>query len=385
MSTPEMELVRFLQDDLGAQEFQAKRALLRAAPYHLEIREEDDLYNVMYSEMSPGIHEWAPIKNCVGTILQKGTDNLVSYAFDRTTEVVVDIDKNADLIPEDVSCYTFRKYVEGVKMTLYWHEGRWRRSTNRMIDASKAFWKSKRSFGDQFMDACRAYPNILRQIEDDTENGPLTAGHTYIFVLSTPEVNMVNGVDEPSLLHVGTHDNRSYCHIECDVGVPIQETSSFSTREDVLAAMVLMDRHSPGYIATGPKRFKIFSSAYAYARDLMGSSTDDIGNYLRIRRDAKTRSDYLHFYPKHVAMADRLEHELWLTARVVHHLYVHYFILHEERPALPKSLYITLLQIHGEYVRTRAKRSLMDIYRHIDMLPEHVQRALITICMAPAL
>ncbi len=380
-----MELVSFLQDDLAGQDHPAKRALLRSAPYHLEIREEDDLYNVMYSEMSPGIHEWAPVKNCVGTILQQGTDLLVSYAFDRTTEVVVDIDKNADLIPEDVSGYTFRKYVEGVKMTLYWHGGRWCTSTNRMIDASKAYWKSNKSFGEQFMNACNAYPHVLRQIEDSSEDGPLAPGHTYIFVLSTPEVDMVNGVVTSSLLHVGTYDNRSYSHIDRDIGVPVQEMSSFSTREDVVAAMALMDHHSPGYIATGPKRFKIFSSAYAYARDLMGHSSDDIGNYLRIRRDAKTRSDYLQFYPKHVPMADRIEYELWLTARVVHHLYVHYFILHEERPALQKSLYITLLQIHGEYMRTRAKRSLMDIYRHIDMLPEHVQRALITICMAPAL
>jgi hypothetical protein len=380
-----MELVKFLQQDLGTEDYPTKRALLRSAPYHLEIREEADLYNVMYSEMSPGIHEWAPIKNCVGTILQQGTDILVSYAFDRTTEVVVDIDKNADLIPADCSSYTFRKYVEGVKMTLYWHGGCWRRSTNRMIDASKAYWKSSTSFGDQFMDACRAYPEVLRQLEENSEEGVLTAGRTYIFVLSTPEVDMVNGVGKSSLLHVGTHDNKSCCHIECDIGVPKQETSSFDSREDVLAAMASMDRHSPGYIATGPRRFKIFSSAYAYARDLMGSSSDDVGNYLRIRRDATTRKDYLCFYPKHVALADRLEHELWLTARVVHHLYVHYFILHEQRPALPKSLYITLLQIHGEYMRTRAKRSLMDCYRHIDALPEHVQRALIAICMAPAL
>ena len=386
-----MDLVNFLAS-ISPASFDDKRLVLMAPPYNLEVREEGNLYTVMFSDTSPDSHSVPFMKNCVGIILEKETDKVVAYTFDRTKELSVDPHMQTSiaaaldvLSAEDAASCHIAPYVEGVKITLFHHNGKWSLATSRMIDAYKAYWAGNKSFGLHFQDVCRVlYPDLWKEIE----GGPavkLDCGMCYTFILSVPEQKIVVPVSHPHIFHISTLRLGDLQTVSADLGVVAPERRAFATFDEMLASMASFSFWHPGYIIRGvANRYKVLTAQYRRAKDLLGDTPNTRRNFLQIRKDPHLQQEFLTFYPEHVGLASDVEAEVKGVASLLHRLYVKHFVSHVPRPHYDKTLFITLMQIHGDYKLTGQKRTIAKILEHFEDLPAHVQYRLLQIVPAVA-
>lgn len=385
-----MELCELL-GSLGDIGFEEKRKILSSPPYHLEIREEGDLYNVIFSDASPQPEQLSFMRNCVGAIFEKASDRLVSYTFDRTTEIRVDPhsptsveDALQKLAAEDIGTCSIAPYVEGAKLTLYHHASSWRLATSRMIDAYKAFWNRPKSFGEHFEAACVAlYPALWDEVAGNTGGQPgnvLDPAMCYTFILSVPEEKGVVPVTQPCIFHINTVRLEDVEAVDVDLGVVRPAAAAFSSFEDMIESTKAFSFWHPGYIVRGKAgRYKVLTEKYMWAKELRGNTPNVERNYLELRKDVPMRQEFLSFYPEHFAAVAKVEADLTNVARLLHRLYVQHFVAKVPRPHYDKTIFITLMQIHTQYRETREKRTVALIRQLLETLPVHVQLRLLKI------
>lgn len=153
----------------------------------------------------------------------------------------------------EVVCWPFRKFgnytesyaddidwrtarvqekVDGSIVKL-WHdhrEGRWRFSTNGIIDAAKAPIEGSAP-GRTFLNAIRSAENY-----SDIHTDALDADRTYIFELVGPEVRVVVPYDRPMLYHTGTRHNVTGIEMDEDIGVLKPARYPIQSLEDCVEA-----------------------------------------------------------------------------------------------------------------------------------------------------
>ncbi len=361
-----------------APSFEEVRCKLTGEPLHLQVREEGDLFSLMFSDSSPS----GPlVDECVGVIASKSLQDIVGFGMTKTIEVIIDpaddaVTNVSDAISEPFESLSFYEYEEGVKLTVYFHEDQWRVSTTRVIDASKAFWTSPVSFRDQFLEACyQIAPDVAHQIETNRREGELTLGHSYSFILISPHNKSLSDVRRPKILHVFTVALDNMQAVDCTLTIPKPPVASFESWEQVISAMQNFNYWVPGYIVTGPtNRYKLFTREYRRVKDLGGNTPDMFRHYLNIRQDTpEKKEDFYKYYPKYRSLAATVERLLWKLSRTLHNFYVMYYVRKEMRPLLDKTVFVTLMQVHEEYRQTGQKRTVEKIHEHVQGLSPTLQ------------
>ena len=380
------ELSTFLKT-LGSISFEEKKAILEKSPYFLEIRDDDDLYTIMYSDLSPDQIQISFMRNCVGTVLRKCDDEIVGYGFDKTMPIVVDMIKDDTdinnrlqvLKDENLESTTISLYEEGIKITVYFHNEKWMISTNRIIDASKAFWGSAKSFKTQFLEACRFMnKDLYLQLVEHPDQGPLKSGLSYAFIMFSPDQRSIINHQTYGLLHAATTKVPSVVTEEHEIGVPKPQRVILSSIAEVQKLLSSFEYWMPGIIVDGMRRYKIWTEQYALIKNIAGNTPDIRRHYLNIRRDDALLKSFLKYYPGMREMSNEIENNFWKCAREMHRLYVAYFILHEPRNQMPKTAFVTLMQIHANYKQTRQKQTLQRVYAHINGLHTGLQYQLLS-------
>ena len=81
---------------------------------------------------------------------------------------------------------TITESLEGSQVIMYHHNGKWKLSTRRAIDANKTFWKSKRSIGEQFK---QGIENSLKESGTNYKDflDGLSTDYSHVFVLTSHE------------------------------------------------------------------------------------------------------------------------------------------------------------------------------------------------------
>ena len=376
-----MEVKTLLKDCFSSTtSFAEVREKLTGEPWHLQVREEGDLFNLMFSEASPS--DLPVITQCVGVIASKSLRNIVGFGMSKTKEVVVEpsaddaVPKLAACIVEPFESLSFYEYEEGVKLTVYFHEEEWRVSTTRVIDANKAFWTSPVSFRDQFLEACyQVAPDVAHQIQTNRKDGELTVGHSYSFILVSPHNKTLSDVRQPKILHVATIALEDMENVDCLLTIPKPPVATFEHWEQVIATMKSFNYWVPGYIVTSPTaRYKLFTQEYCRVKDLGGNTPDMVKHYLTIRQGTQEhKNDFYQYYPKYRSLAATIERLLWKLCRLLHIMYVMYYVRKETRPLLDKTVFVTLMQIHEGYLQNGQKRTVEKIHEHVDSLSPSLQ------------
>jgi hypothetical protein len=141
------------------------------------------------------------VRNCRGIILEKDTNKVVCYTFNKKGCITVE---DSDKIYES---------IDGTHIKLYYYNGGWHKSTTRCIDAYNAYWYSNKSFGELF-DECNS-----GQINYDI----LNKEYCYGFVICHKENRIVTKYDENRLVHVCTRNmsKEDFPYIDVDIGVDV--------------------------------------------------------------------------------------------------------------------------------------------------------------------
>lgn len=393
-----MELQSFLKNTFASVPFAEQKKQLQSSPFHLDVRERDDLYLLMVTSDTPV----TPVTNhCVGVILDKVSNTIVSYAFPRTTEVVIDtfaeLDdrvSNSSLLAENLMDCHITHYFEGVKMTLYHHDGSWKLATNRMIDAQYAFWSSDKSFKQQFMDVLKNFPRLYEEVlsdnrpeSDATDTGPsdgyvLEPDIAYTFLLcNTESQTYASPQFAPKLYLLGCFERSTLKHVSRSIDIPSTPEVNFSQMSaltDELAQSNCFRNstvptthglYSYGFMIQGRLRYKLLNSDYVYVKSLRGNHSDPIMHYLDIRKNSQYTKEFLDYYPNYVKMAQDVEHRIFSISERFYRLYIDYHITRRDRPFLTKTVFVTLQQIHSNYVQSGIKRNLYNVHQQISLLP----------------
>ncbi len=385
-----MELVSFLRgDEFTANTFAAKKQTLADAPYFLDVRETEDLYLLMITNDTPRSDV---LDHCVGIILTKETDDIVSYSFSRTSEILVtttttdnavsDIMEHASLLEEDIARSTVTPYIEGVKMALYFYAGTWHFATTRMINAGNAYWGSSISFQEQVLEAMQtSYPRLHAAIIEPQLTGLLETNLTYTFLLASPAAQTVPSSCQTKLFHLGTFDTKTYEHVNRSIEVPSLPSTQMKSTADLVGGMLRSNCFrnndvvnvegfvSHGFIIQGKERYKMLNRDYMYVKDLRGNRPDISRHYLDIRHNATWVQELMRYYPDTVKMAQSVERRIFSVSERLLKLYVEYHIVKKTRPMLDKTVFVTMQQIHSAYQGTGIKRNIYNIHQHVSNLP----------------
>ena len=365
-------------------EFDTLKHQLKQAPLHLEVRERDDLFALMFSDASP--KDSSLIRQCVGPIFDKASKTLCSYSLDLAHEILINQENPdwTDLNNMNLNSTKVTEYVEGIKLTVFFHK-KWRIRTTRVIDAYHGYWCSPKSFATMFMETCKVlFPEIHAQIEGAHPEGPLSTQCSYVFVLSHPEHHCLQEILNPSLIHIATFDLQSFKYVSQDIGVPKQAYLKFSSVDALKENLQNSSTHHPGYILEGTddakwSRTRLVTLAYKRLQELRGNDPDLYRHYLNVRQSSnETLEQLIRLIPRFRAIQWYVESQIHELARAIHDLYIAFFVKRYARPHLDKTLFVTLMQLHNDYRASHVKRNRAIVYDHVSSLPAALLHRLLT-------
>ena len=364
----------------GDIDFETVKREIKQAPLFLEVREREELFTLMFSDESPKDHP--AVKQCVGPVFDKQTRILRGYGLDRTEELVINIENPCwgSLEKIDLNSDKVIQYVEGIKLTVYYYADKWMISTTRVIDAFSSFWSSPKSFGTMFMEACEIlYPHVHNQLLGNLSEGPLSALHSYVFILSTPDHKFVRKISKPNLIHAATFCLDTKVFISKDLGIPKQMYVKFPTLDAMKQNLKSLSCLHPGYIIEGTSRLRIITTAYKEIQALRGNTPDPFKHYLDVRQmEGKIYNDLLYYYPEFREISAYVEMKIKELSCAIYELYSAFFMKRIRRPHLDKTLFVTLMQLHSEYQRTGQKRTMTVVYKRISSMPAAFLHRLLT-------
>ena len=323
-----------LLKNIGNKSFHEVKDIVNKEPYWVQVKESDqypELYMLVYdNEKSDFSHE--SVQNCRGIILEKETNKIVCYTFNKKQNVTVD---NADKIYES---------IDGTHVKLYYYGGEWLKSTTRCIDAYKAYWYSTKSFGALF-DECD-----FGQIDYDT----LNKDYCYGFVICHTENRIVTEYDENRLVHVCTRDlSVEGCpFIDVDIGI---DRPMELTKDDVVQYEANNPNNEGIIVWKGGVHNKIKFESYNMIKSLRINSNNPLFEYVTNicngNKDAYT------------AIYDERKNEFMeydnLISTIVYRLHNSYMDYHVNRVKIigqiNKMYWKHMYNLHGKHKRDRTK------------------------------
>lgn len=346
-------------------------SLLTAEPYFLEVRDNGDLYCLMFSDKTPSSDVFPFLEEVVGTVIDKSSNKICGYGFKRTTEVILteqdamtQIQKT--LSDEKLSECTVVPYVEGVKITVYFASNRWMMSTNKSIDARSAFWRSNKSFGDQFLSALRAVrPTVAEQIDTGAIDGPLKRGLSYAFILVKPEHLQSSHLDTVRLLHSSTVTLPHLSVIQADIGVERPRLIPNKNFAELVRSLNFESHKQPGVIVQGKRRFKFLTESYIQFKKVGGDHPNVKYQWLCIRQSDDAKRQFLQSYPQFTHASLGVEASLHIISRRLYDMYLRYWIYKAPRPHISKPIFVILKGIHVDHMRTKVKTTFSAVHEHV--------------------
>ena len=335
----------------------------------------DNLYLITYDRMKSDF-TLPFMKQCRGTILEKGTNKIVCYTFDKGLDFEYSdydiLDKEMQLrVGGDVLDWNqcqVEESVDGTQIRLFYYDGKWCKATTRCSDAYRAYWYSKKSFGELFDEAAE-----LCGLNYDT----LDKGCCYSFVLCHPENRIVVSYEKPYLVHVVTRRLDTFNEVTdthaVEGALRPKSYKKFSTPwELVNYAHIQTDNNLEGYMVhcvsevdgvVTHQRMKIITPAYLEVKELRGNGNNLFFRYLELRQ-ARLLPSFTQYFPEFSDQFKAYETNILNIAREIKTQYINKFVYRSIKEA--DWHYRPLVyKLHGEYLETHDKTTMNKVLKHI--------------------
>ena len=259
-----------LFDYIEGKSFDQIKSELEAEPLNIKVNEKGNLYICKYSQIDSDFH-YKVVRQCRGIILEKGTNDIIAYPFDKFFNLA---ETHADKV--DFGKSSIQEKVDGSIIKIYYYDKSWRIATNGTIDAKDAettdpLTGKTANFFDLFHEGIEeqgvTFPELTKQ---------MTEGYTYIFELVHPITRIVVKYEKPGVYLIGIRDNKTMKEIDTfdksneqvkkitSLGIKQPKTFSFASPEEMLAAAEVLGANEEGYVVRDPefKRVKVKGSLY---------------------------------------------------------------------------------------------------------------------------
>jgi len=332
-----MELINYLKSN-NLVSFESVKENMALNNLHVkdDTSSSTNLYMIYYSFGQDLPQAW--MRQCRGIILEKETNRIVCYTFDKNYDSITELEPNYNRIEE---------LIDGTQIRLFFYNGEWRCATTRCIDAKKAYWFSDKSFFDMFGEAATAIGFDLNKLDKAC---------CYAFVLCHPENRIVVKYEKPALYHVLTRNMNTLQETECDIGV------AKPRRYDSLPASgiaIIVDRNG--------RRMKVQDDKYKLMKELRGNGNNLFFRYLELRKDGLV-DQFLEYYPEYEKKIEEYQREFANMTSEIYKLYVSKHITHGITDETPKHMKHILYMLHGNYLRTGRKITYVNVAEELNEL-----------------
>jgi len=230
---------------------------LSTPPYNIKIRRSGDYIMFVYKKRAN--FSMDIVKECRGIILDE-TDSYkpVCVPFFKFEDYG---DPYADEI--DWSTAKVQEKIDGSLMKVWHHNGVWRISTNKSINAESAKTNyNEKSFFKLFK---KAWKKTKKKIDD------LNPDYTYMFELISPYSRVVVPHTETKLYHIGTRNNNTLQELDLDIGIEKPKEYYITTIEECLEVAKNLDKYKEGFVVVDSawRRNKVKSPQYRAMHQLV--------------------------------------------------------------------------------------------------------------------
>ncbi|MFA5031319.1 MAG: RNA ligase [Patescibacteria group bacterium] len=124
----EISLFDYIKD----KSFEQIKTDLSQDPLNIKTQEKENLYLLKYSQIDSDF-SYRIVRQCRGIILEKGTNKIVAYPFDKFFNIQ---EGHADKV--DFGTASIQEKVDGSIIKVYYYDNKWNIATNGTIDAKDA-------------------------------------------------------------------------------------------------------------------------------------------------------------------------------------------------------------------------------------------------------
>lgn len=267
--------------------------ILIREPYFLKISRDSGFilfkYDTIHSDFSLDI-----VKEARGLILKEDTFEIVCYPFTKFFNVD---EENADQI--DWNTAQVQEKIDGSLMKVWYYDGRWRISTNGMIDAFKAPLST-----DVF---CKTFGELFMETFDTDYFSVMDKDCTYMFELVSPYNKIVVAYPTIDIYHIGTRNNKTGKEEIVNMGIKHPKVYPMTTEEQVKNAASKLPYNEEGYVVVDKDfhRVKIKSPAYVKAHRAITSKALNTRNILETIIEGEDK-EFLSYFPEYKPLFNKV-------------------------------------------------------------------------------
>ena len=269
-----LKVLDFIKDNKNWKE------LLQNAPYFITIREDEEYYLLKYRQEVADM-QYEIVQECRGLILDKETMEPVSLSFTKFFNY-----GEQYACPIDWKTAVTQEKVDGSKMCVWYHKGKWHISSSGTIDAYKANVSDLGySYGDLFEEAVQ---NLGLNIDEFFEK--LNTQYCYTFELVSPKAPVIINYKKTKIYYIGLRDMTTFDEVDPLVDKNIStlvarpKVFKLNTLENCLRAVEKLGLEQEGYVVVDSKfrRIKIKSHQYLIAHYLNNNGVQSNARLLEI-------------------------------------------------------------------------------------------------------
>lgn len=216
-------------------------------------------------------------------------EKIVCPGLHKMAEISVSADNHAEITNhpffKDQTFNMIDQYTinDGTMIRLFYHNGEWKKSTNRCINADSASWGPVKSFGGLFDDAAKYY---------NLDYSRLNTEHCYVFVMQHPTNRIVEPVPSfPVLYHVDTMQSNG-SRINEDIGIQKNNQIHYQTIDEMVQFLLHPDTPwvFQGFLLINSRneRLKLENPKYTRVHTIKGNVITETG--------AWKLKDHVHSY-----------------------------------------------------------------------------------------
>lgn len=274
------------------------RELISEKPYYIKVTEKGNLVCFKYSQFNSDFNN-PIVRECRGIILEKGTWNVVAYAFNKFFNFG---ETYADEIDWNSAIVTSKE--DGSIMKVFYYDGVWRLATNSTINAYDAplGFGGYSTFGQLFDVAAKnSHLNYDR----------LDVRYTYIFELCSAFNRKVVPYEETKLFHIGTRNNITGQEEEVDIGVEKPRVYKLASLKDCISLAKTFSFTQEGFVVKDKNynRIKIKSEDYVKMHYLVNNHNITTERAIALIRTNEIE-EFLSYFPQYLDFIQNINNKI---------------------------------------------------------------------------
>lgn len=316
-------------------------------------------------------------------VIMDNNNTVVCPGLHKMAEITVSADNYNEIMNHNFfnnqSFENIEQHVvnDGTMIRLFYHNGEWKKATNRRINADSASYGSVKSFGFLFDNSAEFYSLNYDNLDKD---------YSYYFVMNHPENRIIEPITSfPILHHIDTVHVQTGESVDMDIGIQKDIIVHYKSLKEMMET--LNNPETPwmfqGFLLINSRneRLKLENPQYTHIRNIKGNiitetnkwkMKDDINPYnyriLQIVQEDK-ESEFLQYFNEHVQAMINIKEDIFNLSKRLWDTYRERFIFKNKNFHQSPELQTFLNYLHYQYHTTHQAITFKKCFEAVKNCP----------------